>query len=277
MVCLSMFDISLLYVNSHQAPHRIDWISSQRIDQGRISFLDLPLELREMVYLEALSTESAILLRERTGSTSARPQHEIVDENEDTHISPALLCVSHQMHHEAIQFLYQRNTFKWNFNRIAGSLSPHSGRNSDDAYDIFGHTRSTYRHLVQNLQPEVKFSRHGDLNWAHLLRLINVMTGRYKNLKVLHFQVLSDPGMWYHGDWARYLSNSPRNPLDKQALVEECHKRLRAICRLEGQKVPKYLKVTFVPQNSLGERYTVPPSQEVLTEALEKLKLARRL
>jgi hypothetical protein len=274
--CILKFRFFFL-MTSHQAPRRIDWIPSQRLDQGRPSFLDLPLEIREMVYLAALSTKSTIFLRDQTRSTPPEPQHDIIDKTIDKHISPALLRVSHQMHHEAIEFLYQRNTFKWNFSTITGT-NPYllnSSRSLKGDSDMFEHTCSTYRPLVQKLLLDMRFRGHADLNWLHLFRKANMMTGRYKNLKALHFQVLLDPLMLRHGDWALYFSNNHRGHLEKQALVKECYKRLKATCQLEGHKVPKCLKVTFVLKNSLGECHIVPPSPEVYCEALEMLKLAR--
>lgn len=73
--------------------------------EGKTSFLDLPTEIRNVVYFLALSSDETLLLSEcMTGRTLSTKEH--------FHGEPALLATSRQIREEAIPVFYGTNTFQ---------------------------------------------------------------------------------------------------------------------------------------------------------------------
>jgi hypothetical protein len=250
------------------------------MDEHKPSFLDLPLELREMIYHEALSITSPITLVNQKGYTS-------IDETSETnkslgeHIAVALLQVSHQVHQEAVAFLYCKNVFSFDFDRkpeaVRRELYPfHCTPCIGNTSNLFGHSRSTYHHLVRELHPKITFHGYGDLQWTYLLSRANELTRKYKDLSVLDFQISVSYLSWNAGEWTPYISNAPRSNAERAYLTKACCNRLKALCRLEGQRISKSLKISFVAEG-LNTADTSVRNFEIPTQALEMLKQTRRL
>jgi hypothetical protein len=235
-----------------------------------------------MVYLEALSIPSPITLKNQKGYTY-KPGQGLTEETESIgkHITAALLQVSHQVHREAVAFLYHRNAFSFPFDRkpeaVRSKLFPFlSTPCPGDTSNIFGQTHSTYRHLVRELHPEITFHGYGDLQWIYLLQRANELTDKYKNLSLLDFQIFVSCLSWNAGEWTPYISNAPRSHTEKENLTKECCRRLRALCHLEGRRVSKCLKITFVTKGSITADSSLR-NFEIPTQALEILKRTKRL
>jgi hypothetical protein len=222
-----------------------------------------------MVYVESLTTTSPIFLKKQIGYTS-KSRTESVGKA----LSAPLLRISQQIHAEASSFLYGQNSFRFSFNvdnplpyqlLFTPFIFEHHFKRGD-AHNLFGQTRSTYRHLVKELQPEMKFKQHCTENvWTNILKLSGELSKKYKNLYILHIHIV-DINLHLGSDWEPIFLKITKNPAEKRFAVNECVAILQTICRLEGKRFPKCLKVNFQSHNS-----------DVTSEAIDMLKLVRRI
>ena len=105
-----------------QAPNQLAWVQSHKLSSSKPSFLDLPRELRDLVYLFALRMPGAIFIYS-LDPYSARPKirAKVVRNKDEGPFEPtpigksmpmALLRSCRQVHAESAEVLYRKNIFR---------------------------------------------------------------------------------------------------------------------------------------------------------------------
>ncbi|KAF2746035.1 hypothetical protein M011DRAFT_478427 [Sporormia fimetaria CBS 119925] len=110
------------YITGREAPPEVEWASSQKADPSKASFLDLPRELRDMIYELALVVPGAIFFYACESYPRAHIHKAVIVRHKDlgpssplpVHqaLQSKLLRVSRQLHAEATPMLYSRNLFR---------------------------------------------------------------------------------------------------------------------------------------------------------------------
>ncbi|KAF2113031.1 hypothetical protein BDV96DRAFT_496865 [Lophiotrema nucula] len=241
-------------LNSEQSTDKLEWVQSHKVDPGRISFLELPRELRELVYDHALRVLGAIYIYSKdTSPVHPAVRAKIVKHNNEGPSEPqpigstipiALLASCRQLHAECSEIVYGSNVFRTYM--------------SDPGF------ANTYEPLVRYMVFEVNadnriYKRDMDSVawgwrrqfWPHITEKSTVVLQRFPNLESLTFPIKSNSLVQ---TWKPAFMGSDQKTRE-QRIVQAAY-WMKSMCPIGKEQLRDCLHLEIVPARGFGKEET---------------------
>ncbi|PVI01440.1 hypothetical protein DM02DRAFT_727861 [Periconia macrospinosa] len=233
-------------------PEMLEWAASSKQEPSKIGFLDLPRELRDLVYYHALRVPGAVLVqtpyifaaREEFQGRAIKYKGEGFAEPERLAkvITVALVRTCRQIHSESILVLYGRNIFNF----------PISNANFAIRY------RSLIRNIVFAVEAGRGIYSNNEIDmsywwrrvyWPNVLDICTKLLQRYPGLSNLTSPIKSE-NLWRTWRPAFMLveRKTSKQRIDMAALW------LRTNCPIKDQRLQKILHMEIMPARDVIEK-----------------------
>ncbi|KAL1601700.1 hypothetical protein SLS60_006615 [Paraconiothyrium brasiliense] len=222
---------SLPYVENY-TPVDIPNTEPNKQNAGR-SFLDLPAELRNKVYVQVVLSDEVIRMKLNPTIMDHGEMHQWGRDN-----AWAILGVCRRLYHEASSLAYKENYFQvWRGTHRDFSITKHPG---------MPYERIQFLHLYYPMETS-PCSWAMDHMWSHWLQDVDIVRKHFPNLRRLFLKMGYegfDPNTVYnYTTWAPLLFKGPGE--SGAAMLKRVTAVLRAMTQLHGRKMPQIVQMNF--------------------------------
>ncbi|KAK7193100.1 hypothetical protein DPSP01_007560 [Paraphaeosphaeria sporulosa] len=251
---------SLPYMEDYD-PITIQNREPQKQHAGRRSFLDLPPELRNKIYIQVVLSDEVIGMKLNPTIVDHGEEHKWGRDN-----AWAMLGVCRRLYHEASSLAYKENYFQ-------------IYRGSHRDFFITKHPGMPYDHIrfLHIFYPMESSPCNWHMNhmWYHWLKDAEMVRKWFPNLKRLFLKMGYegfDPNTLYnYYTWAPLLFKQPSE--SDTAMLERVTAVLRAMTHLHGCKMPGIVQLNFwgyFRDVSSEEYYPADHEPQILNKAILK-------